>query len=138
MKMLSLSLALCAAMAFGISAMAEDAKPAAEAAQPAAVAAAPASTGYQGLTNPGACIGRGLANICTCWLEIPRCAIYDNSAVPFFGLIIGIPEGALFTVARALTGTVDIVSFGFTRDGIHGKSFPDFVWQAKWLSPESK
>ena len=130
-----MAFALCVALCIGISSMAQEAKPTTEAAKPAAKA----STEYQGLDNPGACMARGLANVATGWVEIPRCAIYDNSAVPFFGLLIGIPEGAFFTVARTLTGTLDIVSFGFTRDGMHGKSFPDFVWQARWIAPsESK
>jgi len=104
---------------------------------PAAVAQpVPAEPEYEGLDNPAACFARGLANVSTCWLELPRCAIYDNAEVPFFGLIVGIPEGTMFTVARALTGVADIISFGATGDSIYGKRYPDFVWEANWLPPK--
>ncbi len=101
-----------------------------KASQPAAV-----EQERQGIANPGLCVARGLSNLCCCWLEIPRCAIYDNSVVPFFGILVGIPEGSLFTVARVGTGLLDVLSFGTTGDSMHGKSFPDFVWQANWLPP---
>jgi putative exosortase-associated protein (TIGR04073 family) len=83
--------------------------------------------------NPAFGFGRGLANIATCWLELPRCVIYDNAQIPFFGLLVGIPEGAIFTVARAFTGVFDIATLGFSGDALHGKSFPDFVWESKWM-----
>jgi putative exosortase-associated protein (TIGR04073 family) len=83
--------------------------------------------------NPAFGFSRGLANIATCWLELPRCMIYDNAQIPFFGLLVGVPEGAIFTVARAFTGVFDIATLGFSGDALHGKSFPDFVWESKWM-----
>jgi len=104
--------------------------------QPAAAPSQKAEPQYESLNNPVLCFGRGLVNVSTCWLEIPRCVIYDNAAIPFFGVIVGIPEGALFTVARAVTGVADIVSFGFIGNAMYGRSYPDFIWDANWMPPE--
>jgi putative exosortase-associated protein (TIGR04073 family) len=104
--------------------------------QPAVTPSQKAEPQYESLNNPVLCFGRGIVNVSTCWLEIPRCVIYDNAAIPFFGVIVGIPEGALFTVARALTGVADIVSFGFIGNAMYGRSYPDFIWDANWMLPE--
>ncbi|QSH41772.1 hypothetical protein P0136_06310 [Lentisphaerota bacterium ZTH] len=87
--------------------------------------------------NPAYCLARGLTNITFCWLELPRCMIYDNAQIPFFGLIVGVPEGVLFTVARAFTGVFDIVTLGFSGEALHGPRFPDFVFQSNWLPPDN-
>ncbi|MFA7231379.1 MAG: hypothetical protein WC071_08920 [Victivallaceae bacterium] len=105
-------------------------------AQPKSQAPVAVKTEAEDSPNPVYCLGRGIANISTCWLEIPRCTVYDNKEIPFFGLIVGIPEGAIFTVVRAFTGVYDILSFGFSGNALHGKSFPDFIWQSNWLPPE--
>ena len=91
---------------------------------------------YHSLSNPFLCFGRGIINVGTCWVEIPRCIVYDNAAIPFFGFIIGIPEGALFTVSRALAGVGDIISLGFIGD-VYTKRYPDFVWESNWLPPKA-
>ena len=78
------------------------------------------------------CLSRGLGNLTTGFLEIPRCMIYDNDVMPVFGLFVGIPEGAGFTAARALSGVYDLVSFGYSGDTLHSNSFPDLVFNAKW------
>ncbi|MDD5697352.1 MAG: hypothetical protein PHH77_01930 [Victivallaceae bacterium] len=82
--------------------------------------------------NPAICFARGLSNICLCWLELPRCIIYDNYAIPFFGLLVGIPEGVLLTVVRAGSGIFDVISLGFSGNALYGKNFPDCIWQSKW------
>jgi len=127
--------------------------PAATPTQPPAPVAAPAplegavpaqpspdfnnSIPYTGLTEPFPCMGRGLVNIVSCWLEIPRCVVYDNAALPGIGILLGIPEGAFFTVARAGSGSTDLVTFGLIGGAIHGNNFPDFITEARWL-PRSK
>lgn len=78
------------------------------------------------------CLSRGLGNLTTGYLEIPRCMIYDNDVMPVFGLFVGIPEGAGFTVARVLSGVYDFVSFGYSGDLMHSNSFPDLVFNSKW------
>ena len=88
--------------------------------------------------NPLLCFGRGMTNLVTCWLEIPRCIVYDNELLPVIGTVLGIPEGIGYTLVRALVGTADIVSFGMAGDELYGKYLPDFVWEANWVPPESK
>ncbi len=78
-------------------------------------------------------IARGTGNLLTCWLEIPRCMVYDSVVSPFFGTIVGIPEGAGFTVARLTAGLVDLFAGGQLNDGIHGRYLPKYVWQARWI-----
>lgn len=79
------------------------------------------------------CLSRGIVNIATCPLEIPRCMIYDNTVIPVIGLVGGVIEGAGMTVYRALSGTADIVALGFSGKGFHSERFPDFVWSSKWF-----
>lgn len=88
--------------------------------------------------NPLYNMGRGIANIGTCALEIPRCMIYDNAMVPLVGLVWGVPEGAIYTVGRAVGGVFDIISFGFDGRGIYSESFPEFIWNSSWLLPEEE
>lgn len=91
--------------------------------------------------KPGAfyVLGRGIGNVATGLLEIPRCMIYDNACVPILGFVGGAVEGSFLTVARALGSVVDIGSLGFSGHGIYSESFPDFVFQARWLpKPEEK
>ena len=92
-------------------------------------------TPYKGLSNPFACFGRGLVNITTCWLEIPRCVVYDAAAIPFFGLIVGVPDGAFFTVTRVLAGAGDIITLGFIGD-VYTRRYPDFIWESSWQPPK--
>ena len=87
--------------------------------------------------NPAICFARGLSNVSLCWLEIPRCVVYDNYEVPFFGVIAGLFEGPVLMIARGGSGLVDILSFGFSGNSIHSAKFPDYVWEAKW-KPEKK
>lgn len=80
---------------------------------------------------------RGLTNLTLCWLEIPRCMVYDNAVIPVFGLIVGIPEGAIYTTGRAISGVIDILSFTFAGSSLHNERFPEFIWDAKWM-PDKK
>ncbi len=118
--------AVKAAPAAPVAAKAAPAAPVAAKPAPAAVPTKEEEPGF------ALCIARGLCNICTGWLELPRCAIYDNGFIPVFGLIVGIPEGAFFTVGRTFSGVFDLVSFGSSGNIFHGKNFPDTVFQAKW------
>ena len=83
-------------------------------------------------------MGRGIVNIATCWLEIPRCIIYHNSQVPVMGTIVGICEGAGFTVVRAFSGVMDFISFGFMSDSIYNSTheFKEWVWDSRWQPEE--
>ena len=80
-------------------------------------------------------MGRGLVNIVTCWVEVPRCLVYYNSQVPVLGLVVGACQGVGFTAIRAFAGVADFVSFGFMSDSIyetcHG--FDEWFWEERWL-----
>ncbi len=80
-------------------------------------------------------MGRGVANMATCWLEIPRCLIYNNSQLPVIGVVVGACEGVGFTVVRAFAGVADFCSFGFMTDSIYevNYDFREFVWESRWV-----
>ena len=80
-------------------------------------------------------MGRGLVNVFTCWLEVPRCLIYHSSQVPVIGLVVGSCQGAGFTVIRAFAGVADFVSFGFMSDSIYESchGFEEWVWDSRWV-----
>ena len=130
MKLFLLSFAIFVALSFGVSSIAGEAKAAADAAKPVVAPAAPAS---KAPNSPGACVVRGFANIGTGWIEIARCAFYDNCLVPGVGLGVGAGEGAGYTMVRLFTGMADVFSLGFAGDSFYGDGLPDFVWEAHWL-----
>ncbi|MBE6368673.1 MAG: hypothetical protein E7056_00745 [Lentisphaerae bacterium] len=80
-------------------------------------------------------MGRGLVNILTCWLEVPRCLVYHNSQVPVMGAVVGACEGAGLTAIRAFAGVADFLSFGFMTDSIYETSydFREWVWDSRWI-----
>ena len=83
--------------------------------------------------NPAYCLGRGIANLGTAPLEIPRCMVYDNASIPIIGLVGGVVDGAFMTVFRVFGGVIDVVSLGFDNGGIYSNRFPDFIWESNWL-----
>lgn len=80
-------------------------------------------------------MGRGVVNVVTCWLEVPRGLIYHNSQLPVLGLVVGACQGAGFTAIRAFAGVADIASFGFMSDSIYKSchGFEEWVWDARWV-----
>ena len=107
---------------------------AAEEKAPAAAAECESFCGEENLCN----MGRGIVNIATCWLEIPRSFIYHNSQVPVMGTVVGVFEGAGFTVVRAFAGVADLISFGFMSDSIYNSTheFKEWVWESRWQPQE--
>ena len=83
-------------------------------------------------------MGRGLVNVATCWLEIPRCFVYHNSQVPVMGTVVGVCEGVGFTTVRAFAGVADFISLGFMTDSIYlcNHEFKEWVWASRWLPKE--
>lgn len=79
---------------------------------------------------------RGVVNIVTCALEIPRCMVYRNCEMPFWGLIAGAVDGTGCTVMRAVTGVTDILFLGFDYGTAFNRSFRPFVWDSRWLPPK--
>ena len=126
-----LVLVIAGVVSFNVAA-AEEKAPAASA--PAVAAENKSFCGEENLYN----MGRGIVNIATCWLEIPRSFIYHNSQVPVMGTVVGIFEGAGFTVVRAFAGVADLISFGFMSDSIYNSTheFKEWVWESRWLPKE--
>ena len=83
-------------------------------------------------------MGRGLVNVATCWLEIPRCFVYHNSQVPVMGTVVGVCEGVGFTTVRAFAGVADFISLGFMTDSIYlcNHEFKEWVWASRWVPKE--
>ena len=59
-------------------------------------------------------LGRGIANVATGWVEIPK-NIYDTSVEsnPFIGLTFGTLKGVGWTVVRTSAGVYDVATFLF-------------------------
>ena len=76
-----------------------------------------------------------VVNIVTCVLEIPRCMVYRNCEMPFWGLIAGAVDGTGCTVMRAVTGVTDILFLGFDYGTAFNRSFRPYVWDSRWLPP---
>ena len=71
------------------------------------------SCNAQGVASQmGRKFGRGVANIATGWIEIPK-NIYDESVEtnPAYGFFTGIAKGAGWTVVRTLSGAYDTIFF---------------------------
>ena len=119
--------AVCAMMLTGAVFAAETAAPA-ETAQPAETAE---TEERSNLAN----MGRGLVNILTCFLEVPRCLVYRNCEKPIFGLIAGAVNGTGCTAMRLMTGVTDILTLGFDYGTVFNDDFRPFVWQSRWLPP---
>lgn len=94
--------------------------------------AAPAEQECSNLRN----MGRGVVNVVTCFLEVPRCMVYRNSEMAFWGLIAGAVDGAGCTVMRAVTGVTDILFLGFDYGTAFNQSFRPLVWESRWLPPK--
>jgi len=74
---------------------------------------------------------RGVTNIATGWLEIPRqlylCARKDNILLI---LPLGLSRGIALTVARTLVGVSETALFFYSLDGTFGPVMnPTFVWE---------
>ncbi|GAB4357102.1 MAG: hypothetical protein Kow0060_10250 [Methylohalobius crimeensis] len=57
-------------------------------------------------------LGMGAANIVTSWLEVPKTMINTYNQTNFiFGITGGFAKGLLNTGGRAITGTIDVLTF---------------------------
>ena len=110
---------------------------AAEPAEPASVPGGPAEQSECAAAENFRHLGRGAANLVTCFLEVPRCMLLRNSEVPFWGTVSGAFEGVGCTGMRAFAGAADVLSLGFDAGRVYTPAFREYVWQSRWL-PESK
>jgi len=91
----------------------------------------------QWLDNMAYNFGRGVVNCLTFWVEAPRNLIYENVRNPLYGSLQGVIDGSFLSVARAFGGVTDVLTFGLTGSGIYGDSFPEYVWQSKWIADDA-
>ena len=87
-----------------------------------------ASTSYA--QDPAKKLGRGLANILTGWIELPK-NIYDVSVEenPLAGLTIGLAKGIGMTIVRTGAGIYEVVTFPFPIPEDYGPVLePEFVF----------
>ncbi|OGV71398.1 MAG: hypothetical protein A3K19_01555 [Lentisphaerae bacterium RIFOXYB12_FULL_65_16] len=96
-----------------------------------------AGVDYQGKPVPsaGQVFSRGLVNIATGWVELPRNIVYEGARFPLLGVVWGALEGAGLTVGRAVAGVVDLCSLGQAGEGMYGPAMPYYVWDQKWGPP---
>lgn len=113
------------------------------AARPACPAPVPACEASAAKTDEGvdfrlSRIARGFTNIATCPLEMPRCMILGNSAVPFWGFVAGAVDGIGTTGMRAFSGVTDVLFFGFDAGTVYNDDFREFVWESRWQQPKKQ
>ena len=90
--------------------------------------------GHTDMAPSGQGSARGLINVLTGWLEIPRVISVDCGKYHWsYGWLIGTVEGTFVAVGRTVTGAVDALTLGFAGDAVHSTgAMPDFVWIAPW------
>ncbi len=101
---------------------------------PATTAVAPAKTTTDSMAGN---VGRGFANLLTCWLEVPRSLWLEGSRNPFYGWVVGGVNGSFLAVARAFGGAADVSTMGLTGPGIYGKDFPECIMQSRWKADDA-
>lgn len=81
---------------------------------------------------------RGLINVATCAVEIPRCVHVETVDNPVIGPLKGLFKGGGLMCVRAIGGVMDIATFGTVDDTftVYDRyNFPFFVWQ-NWSRSE--
>ena len=83
--------------------------------------------------DPAKKLGRGLGNILTGWIELPK-NIYDTSVEDnlLSGLTIGLAKGVGMTIVRTGAGIYETVTFPFPiPEGYAPVLEPEFVFKGK-------
>jgi len=82
-------------------------------------------------------LGRGVVNVVTCWVEVPRnIAIEWEKTDPFTGLVMGTVKGCGWGFARLATGVYDTCTFPFAiPEGYAPMMEPEFVITDIWGDP---
>lgn len=79
-------------------------------------------------------LGRGIANVATGWIELPR-NIYDTSVEtnnPLMGITYGTLKGVGMTIVRTGAGAYDVVTFLFpVPEDYKPLLSPEFIWEEK-------
>jgi len=79
-------------------------------------------------------LGRGIVNLFTCWLEVPRCFSFEFTARPLAAVFTAPFMGATFTAMRAVFGTGDLLTCGYTGYFDYATGMPDYPWDQPWVS----
>ncbi|RQW78371.1 MAG: exosortase system-associated protein, TIGR04073 family [Geobacter sp.] len=75
-------------------------------------------------------LARGVTNIATCVVEIPKQTYLTTRARGAMGYVIGPMEGIGMTLYRAFTGVTDTVFFMVPQPGYYDPMIdPEFVWK---------
>ena len=81
---------------------------------------------------------RGLINLATCFVEVPRCVHVETAENPVIGPFKGFFKGTGLMCVRAVGGAMDIGTCGSVDDTytVYDRyNFPFFVWQ-NWSRSE--
>jgi len=86
--------------------------------------------------NPAMGFCRGIVNVLTCWLELPRETVYQTTKLPpVIGTLAGLGMGTVMTVYRCGIGVLDMATFGLTDSFFYEYPvFPNYVWEADWIA----
>lgn len=72
-------------------------------------------------------LGIGLANIATCWLEVPKTMINTYNQTNFvFGMTGGLAKGLVNTGGRVFTGALDVATFPLPTKPVPQ---PALIWE---------
>lgn len=80
-------------------------------------------------------MGRGLGNVLTCWIELPKNVhLGMQEENPFFGVGWGVVKGAGLTLTRLAVGTYEAVTFPvpYPKDyasPYEGMELSDYAWE---------
>jgi hypothetical protein len=75
---------------------------------------------------------RGVTNLGTFWMEVPREIIIEENYNPVYGIVTGLVKGTYYAGKRLVFSVFDIVLLGFTGPGGYDVEFPEYVWDAQW------
>lgn len=82
-------------------------------------------------------LGRGLSNVLTGWLEIPKqIGKSSRETDPFTGVLVGSIKGIGWTFARTATGFFEVATFPFPVPEDYGVMIePEFIVSDMWGEP---
>ena len=84
-------------------------------------------------------LGRGVANLLTGVIEIPRCTTFYGFVYPVIGVIPGVIQGTGMAGYRVVGGGIDLITLGLLPPGrtvYDIMEIPLLPWEAPWVPPE--
>ena len=92
----------------------------------------------QNIGNMATKFTRGVTNVATCFVEIPKQSILSVRDQGPVGLVVGPIKGVGMTVYRAIVGTFETVFFMVPQPGYYDPMVdPDYVWNGWEKQPQS-